>query len=376
MLDGQELNKKVGSRFRLALLVLANHHQPSHSHRFCYRQAVSLLNPPQLGLHNLFVCLFFVVVYDYPVVVAGSSQCLVPTTPPSRPHPVAIITITMCNLLIPLCPFVLYSITTSTAQELQPSSSFADAKILFSYLSKRPYHRSSSNHQSRHQTYPLPKPLALKTTKLYKRTNWHTCPCFFRRVSVLHPLPGPSRPTFGSAYQYCSRCSSAAKLLRPMRLGGIGDSSVRNDPYWNRCIFAGARVVFEDDEDDYLGDGEDHSNLRAVPVIFQPVHVQPQPQTRNQTMTKQVRYRPRQESQWDRRNGQHRQRRQSETDSESESNDDEYQYEHRWTPWTDRAEGEAKSNYSGSNNRSPSYQADLDSYLNETYETRENDNTR
>jgi hypothetical protein len=157
----------------------------------------------------------------------------------------------MCNLLIPLCPFVLHSVTTS-AQCGQQYVGSSDAKILFSYLSKRPYDSHSSRsrqHPSQMQTTSL----AQNATKLYKRTNWHTCSCFFHRVAVLHPMPGPSRPTFGMAYKPCKRCSSAAKTLKPMRMGGIGD---KGDPYWDRCIFAGARGVFENgfgDEDDRTG---------------------------------------------------------------------------------------------------------------------------
>ncbi|KAK6379013.1 hypothetical protein LTS17_006716 [Exophiala oligosperma] len=103
-----------------------------------------------------------------------------------------------------------------------------------------PYKNSSDPDQ------PQSKPLALKTAKLYKRTSWHTCPCFFQTVSVLHPLPGPSKPVFGFAYKYCARCSAAARVLRPMRLGGIGDRNYKGDQYFNRCIFAGVQGVFAD----------------------------------------------------------------------------------------------------------------------------------
>lgn len=152
----------------------------------------------------------------------------------------------MCNLLIPLCPFVLHSITAadSAATQNAPStSSSTDAKILFSYLSKRPY-RSPGAPPNTQQ----PKPLALPSLKLYKRTTWHTCPCFFNYIAVLHPRPGPSRPTFGSAGKYCARCSSAARLLRPIRRGGPMDRNTRNDQYWNRCSFLGASTVFEADD--------------------------------------------------------------------------------------------------------------------------------
>ncbi|KAL6245883.1 hypothetical protein RBB50_007036 [Rhinocladiella similis] len=144
----------------------------------------------------------------------------------------------MCNLFVPLCPFVLHSITTGQAQT-QPNDG-PDAKILFSYLSRNPYKNSSDPDQ------PQSKPLALKTAKLYKRTSWHTCPCFFQTVSVLHPLPGPSKPVFGFAYKHCARCSAAARVLRPMRLGGMGDRNYKGDQYFNRCIFAGVQGVFAD----------------------------------------------------------------------------------------------------------------------------------
>ncbi|KAK5057509.1 hypothetical protein LTR84_011509 [Exophiala bonariae] len=73
-------------------------------------------------------------------------------------------------------------------------------------------------------------------------------------------MPGPSRPIFGMAYRHCKRCSSAAKTVRPMRMGGIGD---KGDPYLNRCIFAGARWRFENGfEDEYEKIGE---NMRFSP---------------------------------------------------------------------------------------------------------------
>lgn len=176
----------------------------------------------------------------------------------------------MCNLLIPLCPFVLHSVTTSTAHVSQfrgPS----DAQVLFSYLSKNSY--AHLQHRSRqepsHAQHTQIVPLAQRSTKLYKRTIWHTCSCFFRRVVVLHPMPGPSRPTFGMAYKPCKRCSDAAKTIRPMRMGGIGDKA---DPYWNRCIFAGARGVLEngfENEDENAGgrmrfSSEDVHGMKAV----------------------------------------------------------------------------------------------------------------
>jgi len=151
----------------------------------------------------------------------------------------------MCNLLVPLCPFVLHSITASdsAATHEDPLDSSADAKILFSYLSKRPYQSPGSNPAPSYNQGP--KPLSLPSLKLYKRINWHTCPCFFTSITVLHPRPGPSRPTFGCAGKYCARCSSAAKPLRPMRRGGPMDRNTRSDPYWNRCVFLGASGVFE-----------------------------------------------------------------------------------------------------------------------------------
>lgn len=165
----------------------------------------------------------------------------------------------MCNLLIPLCPFVLHSVTTS-AQCGQQYRCPSDAKILFSYLSKNP--DDSLQHGSRQGSSQIrTTPVAQKSTKLYKRTNWHTCSCFFHRVAVLHPMPGPSRPIFGMAYKPCKRCSDAAKTLRPMRMGGIGD---KGDPFWNRCIFAGARGVFDNgygDDDDGAG-----GSIRSSPL--------------------------------------------------------------------------------------------------------------
>lgn len=157
----------------------------------------------------------------------------------------------MCNLLLPLCPFVLHSVDTSTQSGQQYGRSPSDAQILYSYLSNRPYDNRTSRSREYHwrtQTIPL----AQKTTKLYRRTNWHTCACFFRRVGVLHPMPGPSRPTFGMAYKPCKRCSRAAKTLKPVRRGGISDNG---DPYWDRCNFACARGVLEHvvGDDDRIG---------------------------------------------------------------------------------------------------------------------------
>ena len=162
----------------------------------------------------------------------------------------------MCNLLVPLCPFVLHSLTTQSHQET-PSNPAVDAKILFSYLSKNAYKNSSDQ--------PQPKPLALKTAKLYKRTSWHTCPCFFRLVAVLHPLTGPSKARFGFPYQSCSRCSGAARVLRPMRLGGIGDGNSKGDQYFNRCIFAAGQEVLE-----VLSEPDVYSNLTRAPAHARP----------------------------------------------------------------------------------------------------------
>jgi hypothetical protein len=164
--------------------------------------------------------------------------------------------IRMCNLLVPLCPFVLHSLTTQSHQETG-SNPAVDAKILFSYLSKNGYKNSSNQ--------PQPKPLALKTARLYKRTSWHTCPCFFRVVAVLHPLTGPSKARFGFPYQSCARCSGAARVLRPMRLGGIGDGNSKGDQYFNRCIFAAGQEVLEDSS------GSDvYSNLTRAPAQARP----------------------------------------------------------------------------------------------------------
>ncbi|KIW11377.1 hypothetical protein PV08_10677 [Exophiala spinifera] len=164
----------------------------------------------------------------------------------------------MCNLFLPLCPFVLHSIATGQGQ--RPANDGPDAKILFSYLSRNPYKNSSDPDQAQL------KPLALKTAKLYKRTSWHTCPCFFQTVSVLHPLPGPSKPVFGFAYKYCARCSAAARVLRPMRLGGIGDRSYKGDQYFNRCIFAGVQCIFADS----VSSPDVYSNLTRCPPSSQP----------------------------------------------------------------------------------------------------------
>lgn len=187
---------------------------------------------------------------------------------------------TMCNLLLPLCPFVLHSLSTSEHSEPEqvPSSVSRDAQILFSYLSKRPYPGSPDQPS---QASPQRKPLALQATQLYKRTDWHTCPCFFQRVSVLHPLPGPSKPIFGPASQYCARCSAAARPLRPMRLGGVDTPTTRNDPYWNRCIFAGVSEDPDCDNDD--GNGNESAN-RASPVHVQPIDTQVQPSPSDKTI--------------------------------------------------------------------------------------------
>lgn len=150
----------------------------------------------------------------------------------------------MCNLLIPLCPFVLHSTTTTTTNhETGCCSSSNDAKILYAYMSKRPYKHSSSSPSS--SSNPIPQPPSVKAAKLYKRAEWHTCSCVFSRVSVLHPLPGPSRPVFGSGYRICTRCSVAAKPLRPQRRGGPTDFWTRTDPFYNRTVFPGASGVFE-----------------------------------------------------------------------------------------------------------------------------------
>jgi len=57
-------------------------------------------------------------------------------------------------------------------------------------------------------------------------------------------MSGPSRPTFGTALPCCARCTVAAKLLRPMRMGGIGHASwsAGNDGFWGRCAFLGVDV--------------------------------------------------------------------------------------------------------------------------------------
>ena len=133
----------------------------------------------------------------------------------------------MCNLLLPLCPFVLHSVDTSTRNGPKYGRNPSDVQILYSYLSKRPYFSRTSRsreHPSQIQTVPL----ARETTKLYKRTNWHTCLCEFDHVGVLHPMPGPTRLTFGMSYKPCKRCSQAAKILKPVRKGGIAE---KGDPY-------------------------------------------------------------------------------------------------------------------------------------------------
>jgi hypothetical protein len=187
----------------------------------------------------------------------------------------------MCNLLVPLCPFVLHSLTPQSHQET-PSNPAVDAKILFSYLSKNGYNNSSNQ--------PQPKPLALKTAKLYKRTSWHTCPCFFRVVAVLHPLTGPSKARFGFPYQSCARCSGAARVLRPMRLGGIGDGNSKGDQYFNRCIFAAGQEVLED-----TSESDVYSNLTRTPAHARPSRSP----SRSQPVDRQCQYRSTNESQQD-----------------------------------------------------------------------------
>jgi hypothetical protein len=144
----------------------------------------------------------------------------------------------MCNLLIPLCPFVLHSVATSSSAAAYNSTpgSMVDAKILYAYLSKRSYEPSGTAVPS---TSHKPTPLVLPSLKLYKRITWHTCSCFFTSVTVLHPRPGPGRPSFGTSGWYCSRCSKAAKVLRPMRSGGPTDRDSREDPWFNVCYFLG-----------------------------------------------------------------------------------------------------------------------------------------
>jgi hypothetical protein len=257
----------------------------------------------------------------------------------------------MCNLLIPLCPFVLHSLTTSGSSNAQNATQTParDAQILFSYLSKRPY-EGPTTQTSNVDTQP--RPLALKTTKLYKRTNWHTCPCFFDRVSILHPLPGPSKPTFGSAYEYCGRCSKAAKLLRPMRLGGINDASTRNDPYWNRCIFTGLRGVFGEP----VKVRNDRDNGTRAVFEARPAFVPPQTQT---------------DRQWRERSFVCKDEYPRETDANGQTRSEDTKVDQvsddwRWSPQTKNAPGEVSRSQSGRQ----TYQSDLDSYIAETYGSR------
>lgn len=175
----------------------------------------------------------------------------------------------MCNLLIPVCPYILHSLSknsrnsTNDQQDTERNTA-VDAKILYNYLSKKPYEyskvspTSNENENNSKQTtkqYTHESNLNMLTsiskanvkpnTRLYRLTTWHTCPCFFWMVTVLHPYPGPSRAAFGSALQRCNRCSASAKVLRPMRMGGMHDVSAKGDQYWERCVFLNASDVFE-----------------------------------------------------------------------------------------------------------------------------------
>ena len=245
----------------------------------------------------------------------------------------------MCNLLIPLCPFVLHSVAASdsSAAYISPPDSSTDAKILFSYLSKRPYQPSDSP-PSQSRNYPTP--LSLPSLKLYKRINWHTCPCIFNQITVLHPRPGPSRPTFGCAGKSCRRCSLAARVLRPMRRGGPTDRSTRH-PYWNRCMFLGADGVFEPE------DNEACEDLRSPqPMQNRPAQVQQHAEFRQRTYDY-GEHLERSPSQNDDGYGQKINGRVDEVPSHAES-------------------GRASQRNPGSRPRSR-YQADLKSYLAETY---------
>ncbi|OCT47744.1 hypothetical protein CLCR_03689 [Cladophialophora carrionii] len=214
------------------------------------------------------------------------------------------------------------------------ADSSTDAKILFTYLSKRPYQSPGARPNT---TDSQPKPLSLPSLKLYKRTNWHTCPCFFSRIAVLHPRPGPSRPTFGCAGKYCARCSSAAILLRPMRRGGPMDQNTRNDPYWNRCVFLGASGVFESSTTEEIGEGNG-------------THLTPQPQQASRPVRRDF------EAGSYRKSGNRRE------DGDCEPR--------RRQPFYEELDPRSCRDTERRNRRSSRtsrYQADLDSYLEETY---------
>ena len=164
----------------------------------------------------------------------------------------------MCNLLIPLCPFVLHSITSnSAASQNAPSDPSTDAKILFSYLSK-----SHTSLLACHQiaTAPQPKPLSLPSLKLYKRTKLAYLSMFLQPHCCSSSASRTQQTYVWLFSQYCARCSSAARLLRPVRRGGPMDRNTRNDSYWNRCIFLGASGVFEADEEVYEKNGNQAPN--------------------------------------------------------------------------------------------------------------------
>ncbi|KAI1619901.1 hypothetical protein EDD37DRAFT_613605 [Exophiala viscosa] len=150
----------------------------------------------------------------------------------------------MCQLFIPICPLVLHSSTYPHDPnvhdvQLKPA---ADAKLLLVYLTKQPDMGLLSSEVLNQARM---KPKAWEKAKLYNRTTWHTCSCFFKSVSILHPAQGHSKPAMRPSLPTCEGCSKAAELLRPCRLGGLAVPRFVTSPFYERCTFSPVKGVLE-----------------------------------------------------------------------------------------------------------------------------------
>ncbi|KIV81924.1 hypothetical protein PV11_04071 [Exophiala sideris] len=151
----------------------------------------------------------------------------------------------MCRLFIPICPLVLHCSAypnDPNQHDIQPKPS-ADAKLLLVYLTKRPDKGLLSSEVLKQSKL---KSKAWEKAKLYDRTTWHTCPCFFKSVSILHPPQGHSKPVMRPSLPTCAECSEAAKLLRPWRMGGLAVPRFVTSPLYDRCTFSPVSGVLEE----------------------------------------------------------------------------------------------------------------------------------
>lgn len=157
----------------------------------------------------------------------------------------------MCNLFIPLCPIGLHATAYPDGANLP--GDLTDAQILWVYLCKSPAKECAVLKGPKHSKATLeawlnqPKSTrqAWEKAKLYDRITWHTCPCFFKGVSILHPLEGHGRPAYRPSLPTCTRCTAAAKSLRMERMGGLAVPRFVTTPEYDRCTFDGNGLLIK-----------------------------------------------------------------------------------------------------------------------------------